>query len=116
MSEARDEAARLAKLPIDERTPVAKMIRDRETERVDADAVGVHVSIPIAGKLRLNVTDGESPGYVRCSLFQSPNGVNWGCSASDLVFDADWFGETFGQPFVGRRIEFSIVDVREVSD
>lgn len=67
-------------------------------------------------RLRLNVT-GTSPGYVECSLFQSDNGVNWGCVGTGITFPEAWFRETFGPAVeVGRRVEFQIGAFRTVQD
>lgn len=66
-------------------------------------------------RLRLNVTT-ISPGYVTCSLFQSDNaGTNWACVGSGVTFPEDWFKDTFGMASEGRRIEFELTGIHEVT-
>lgn len=72
-------------------------------------------AIEEAPRLRLNVTGG-SPGYIICSLYQSDNGVNWACAQATIYFGEDWFRDSFGEPFVGRRVEFSLINIHDVED
>ena len=60
-------------------------------------------------RLRLNVT-GVDPGFVRCSLFQSDNGINWGCVATNVTFPESWWRSVFGVAETGVRyeIEFGV--------
>lgn len=114
---ARDIAAQLAGLPIEERAEEAQRIAERALGAVDEEAHRASSRAP--RRLRLNITRGtaSSPGYVECSVFQSNNGVNWGCVAMGAHFPEVWFREVFGSPLErGRRIEFEIVNAHDVRD
>lgn len=69
-------------------------------------------------RLRLNVTD-VSPGYVTCSLFQSDNGLNWGCVGTGVTFPDEWFLTTFTNGMKvekGARLEFEVGQVYLVTE
>lgn len=60
-------------------------------------------------RLRVNVRH-VSPAHVTVSLFQSDNGVNWACVASDVTFGREWFESIFGAGLAveDARFEFGI--------
>jgi hypothetical protein len=89
-----------------------RVLRETEQRASRAEARAEARSFP---RLRVNVTD-VSPGYVTASFFQSDNGgTNWGCVGSGVTFPDGWFKETFGKAERGRRIEFEITGVHEVT-
>jgi len=119
---ARDEAAELAKRPLDERLgtegaeAVEEVVDEERRRRREAEA---RAAARAPRRLRLNVTQGPllSPGYVVCSAFQSDNGVNWACAGTQITFSETWFRDVFGghlEP--GRRIEFEISNPHDVTD
>lgn len=96
----------------DERQREDDAVEAAEQRARHAESTAASRSFP---RLRVNVTN-LSPGYVTCSIFQSHNGgTNWACSGSGVVFDEDWFRQTFGAPEQGDRFEFEIVGTHRVT-
>lgn len=117
----RDQAAELAKVPLDERIAAGESvpISELERERGRATQAELRAAARAPRRLRVNITQGPlvSPGYVVCSAFQSDNGVNWACAGSQITFSETWFREVFGGNLeAGRRIEFEISNPHDVSD